>query len=239
MHGRRLRGRVLASALECDQRFDQPHARIPGLELQRLVDTRADAPASERHRAHFAAGERAGGAERIGFGALMTRVRSLVEAEWHLGQGLDGMVDFLAAIVDGIAGLGLLRDAEHLREPVVRQCAEIRARDEIVTRGFGFALDRLWLQRIQHAVERARVIRVVGVLDAPFYVAPIGPGSRGHGLRHCRGRDAGGNQNCNANPENPSPVPLIHHNSRRPAVMGSRAARMPGSMPAMKQRMSP
>ena len=40
--------------------------------------------------------------------------------------------------------------------------------------------------------------------------------------------------NCLEDPSSP-----VSHNSRKPAVMGSRAARMPGSMPATKHRISP
>ena len=105
---RLLRRRILAGAIEGHQRFDQAHARILRLELHGFVDTRADAATAERDRAHLAARERAGRAEHIGLGALLAALVGFVEAQRHLGQRVDGVVDFLAAIIDGISACDFL-----------------------------------------------------------------------------------------------------------------------------------
>ena len=224
---RLLRHCILAGALEGHQRFDQPHAWIFGFELDGVLATRADAATAERDRGHLAARQGAGRAEYIGLGALVPGFIGLVEAHGHLGQRIDGVIHFLAAVIDGVTSLRLLADAQHLRQPVVGQCTKIGAHAGVRRRARLFTLDSPGLQRSEHAVQGTRVFGVVRVLDAAFDVRPVGGRSLPPGRRRENSREQG--------PQETS----CHHNSRKPDVMGSRAARMPGSMPAMKVRISP
>src|SRR4029077_6406667 len=97
-----------------------------------FVDARAYAPTAERDGAHLATGERAGRGERVGFGALLAILIGLIEPQRHLGQRTDGLVDFVAAFVDGVLGPGLLYGVEHLRQTVMRERAEVPARDRVI-----------------------------------------------------------------------------------------------------------
>ncbi len=65
-------------------------------------------PLAEGDGAHFAAGERAGRGERVRLGALLAVFVGFVEPQRHLGQCVDGLVDFIVALVDGVLCLGLL-----------------------------------------------------------------------------------------------------------------------------------
>ena len=120
--------------------------------------------------------------------------------------------------------LRFLRVGQHLREPVMRERAEVGPRHRVVTARLALTFGRLRLERREHAIQRPRVVGVIGVLDTAFDVGPV----RGRALRQRKRSGAGQCQRSRDRNE-------IRRITIRasPDVMGMRAARMPGSIPAM------